>query len=397
MTLTARTSATSSAGSALGARIVEADRGWLMFHSVGKFPGQETAMGKAVAAFVDDWCASDDSRWTEIGARRQEAIDLWGQLVGAPKGTVMAAENVTACYHAFLEALPAKELTGGKILIAEDCFPSLHFLLAGMAPRLGFELVTVRQRTGADYVEDEDFLDAWDETVTLAVITWITSTSSSRCDLETLVAHGRKMGSLITVDATQGLGCLPFDVTAPAVDFAASTSLKWICGVPGAGLAYIAPHLMAHLEPQLRGWFSQPDPFNWHLDRFSLAPDARRFDNGTPSYLPYVATVPGLKWLAATGPDTIRAHNLRLCHRLMEIADGHGLKLVSPRDDARRGGTVVIEVPAAASPGHVQRGLMAAGIVCDTRSERMRWSPGMVTSEDALEVLDEMLGGLCHH
>lgn len=373
---------------------IAADGGWLMFHSVGKFAGQTEAMNAAVAEFVDQWCAPDDSRWAKIGERRQEAIDLWARLVGAPHGSVMTAENVTICYHALLLALPPDRLAGRKVLIAEDCFPSLHFLLTGMAPRLGFELVTVGQRPGADGVEDEDFISAWDETVALAVLTWVTSTASRRCDLDTLVAHGRKMGSLVTVDATQSLGCLPFDVMAPAVDFAASTSLKWLCGVPGAGFAYVATRLMAELEPQLRGWFSQPDPFNWDLGRFSFAPDARRFDNGTPSYLPYAASLPGLKWQLATGSPAIRAHNLRLSHRLMDIADAHRLKLVSPRDDERRGGTVVIEVPASTTPAALQRALMADGVVCDTRGNRMRWSPGLVTTLEALEVLDKSLGRL---
>lgn len=203
------------------------------------------------------------------------------------------------------------------------------------------------------------------------------------------------MGSIIAVDITQGAGCLPFDVNAPAVDFAAATCLKWMCGVPGAGLAYVSPRILPTLEPRLRGWFSQPDPFNWQLDRFSLAEDARRFDNGTPSYLPFIATAPGLKWLKATGPEVIRARNLRLCHKLIDIADGHGLVVVSPRNDERRGGTVVVEMPDGLDPAALQRDLMRSGIVCDTRGNRMRWSPGHITAEDALDVLDRTLARRC--
>jgi len=71
------------------------------------------------------------------------------------------------------------------------------------------------------------------------------------------------------------------------------------------------------------------------------------------------------------------------------------LRVVSPRDAGRRGGTVVVEIPADRSPSDVQRGLMAAGVVCDTRSERMRWSPGLVTQAAWLDVLDRELAGLC--
>ena len=373
---------------------VLADGGWLMFHSVGKFAGQKEAIKTALATFTDQWCATDDSRWALLDRSRQEMLDRWADLIGAPHGSVMAAENVTACYDAFFEALPRHILAGRKVLIAEDCFPSLHFLLAGLAPRLGFELVTVGLRPGAVSVEDEDFLDAWDETVAVAVITWVTSTASRRCDLDALAAHGRSMGSIVTVDITQAVGCLPFDVNAPAVDFAASTSLKWMCGVPGAGMAYVSPRLLPSLEPRRRGWFSQPDPFNWQLDRFALAADARRFDNGTPSYLPYIASLPGLRWLAETGIEPIRAHNLALSARLMEIADEHRLRVVSPRDGASRGGTVVVEIPDDHSPVEIQRGLMAVGIVCDTRSERMRWSPGLATGVAGLDRLDRELGRL---
>ena len=253
--------------------------GWLLYHSVGRFPGQEAAINAVLADFSRAWCATDDTRWAVADAGRREVFSLWAELIGAPIGSIMGAENVTAAFSAFVEALPAGILAGRSVLIAEDCFPSLHFLLSGLAERDGFRLVTVRTRPGAPGVEEEDFLAAWDASVALAVITWVTSTASRRADLPALLAHGQKHGSLVAVDITQGVGILPFDVVTTPVDFAASTCLKWMCGVPGAGIGYVAPGLLETLRPRLRGWFSQPDPFNWHIDRFSLAADARRFDS----------------------------------------------------------------------------------------------------------------------
>jgi selenocysteine lyase/cysteine desulfurase len=367
--------------------------GWLLYHSVGRFPGQEAAMNAVMQDFSHAWCATDDARWSAADAGRGEVFSAWAELIRAPVGSIMGAENVTAAFSAFVEALPEGTLTGRSVLIAEDCFPSLHFLLSGLAERDGFRLITVRARLGSAGVEEEDFLAAWDASVALAVITWVTSTASRRADLSALIAHGRRHGSLVAVDITQGAGILPFDVVSHPVDFAASTCLKWMCGVPGAGIGYVAPALLKALQPRLRGWFSQPDPFNWRIDRFSLADDARRFDSGTPSYLPYIATLPGLHWLRATGIEAVRALNLRLCHRLMEIADAHRLRLASPRDDERRGGTVVVELPEPWEPIEVQRALMRIGLLCDTRGSRMRWSPGAVTEDAAMTKLDRFLGG----
>jgi kynureninase len=368
--------------------------GWLLYHSVGRFPGQEAAMNEELEKFTGAWCATDDGRWAAADAARREFLSIWAELIGAPAGSIMAAENVTAAFSGFVEALPAGTLAGRSVLIAEDCFPSLHFLLSGLAERDGFRLVTVPVRPGGLGVEEADFLAAWDASVALAVVTWVTSTASRRADLSTLIAHGRKNGSLVAVDITQGAGILPFDVSVHAVDFAASTSLKWMCGVPGAGIGYIAPALLDTLRPRLRGWFSQPDPFNWHIDRFSLAADARRFDSGTPSYLPYIASLPGLRWLRATGISEVRSHNLRLSQMLIDIADAHDLRLVSPREEARRGGTIVVEF-SDRDPAGMQRELMRAGLLCDTRGARMRWSPGQVTEDGALAKLDRFLGECC--
>lgn len=373
---------------------IDDDSGWLLFHSVGRFPGQRKAIGDALAVFADAWCAPDDRRWEIVDRGRKRALDLWGGLVGAPPGSVAAAENVTSAFSTFIQALPREKLTGRRVLIAEDCFPSLHFLLTGLAPHLGFRLDTVPIAPGRPYVEDEDFLAGWDADVAVAVVTWVTSTASKRADLHRLVAHGRRMGSLIAVDVTQGIGVLPFDVTAPAVDFAAATCLKWLCGVPGAGMAYVAPRLTAGLQPPLRGWFSQPNPFNWALDRFSFAPDARRFDNGTPSYLPFIGSVPGLEWLLATGVGTVSARNRAMSEQVIRIADQHRLELASPRDARARGGTVVAVLPRGNDPDEARRALLSAGLVCDVRGDRMRWSPGMVTTPAALDRLDDALGAV---
>ncbi len=366
--------------------------GWLLFHSVGRFPGQAAAMAAELQGFAQAWCANDDGRWAAADAGRREVFTLWAELIKAPVASIMAAENVTAAFSTFIESLPAGTLAGRSVLIADDCFPSLHFLLSELSKRIGFTLVTVRTRPGGLGVEQEDFLAAWDAQVALGVVTWVTSTASRRADLGAIIAHARAHGSLVAADITQAAGILPFDIAQYPVDFAASTCLKWMCGAPGAGIGYVAPGLLQTLQPRLRGWFSQPDPFNWHIDRFNLAEDARRFDNGTPSYLPYIATLPGLRWLHATGIAQVRAHNLHLCQRLIEIADTHKLRIVSPREEGRRGGTIVVELPEQWDIARVQRELMEIGLICDHRGARMRWSPGLVTRQGALAALDRFLG-----
>ena len=136
-------------------------------------------------------------------------------ILNAAPDSVTTFENVTAAFYSLVQSLPAGHLRGRTVLVGADCFPSNHFLLNGMAEAHGFTLKTVAFRQGAAHVEDEDFLDAWTPDVGLALLTWVSSTTSHRIDLDALIAHGRQMGSLIGVDITQAAGLLPFDVTAP--------------------------------------------------------------------------------------------------------------------------------------------------------------------------------------
>ena len=195
------------------------------------------------------------------------------------KQTYSCAENLQPlAFHTFLTSLDPRELSGRRVLIAADCFPSLHFLLSGLAPRLGFRLITVPLRRPAPWVEDDDFHPGEvgrRHGRRACPLGDLRRGLGRLANLDRLIAHGRRMRSVIAVDATQGVGILPFNVAG--IDFAASTSLKWLCGVPGAGMAYVSPRMSVNLQPTLRGWFSQPDPFNWDIERVSFAAARRRF------------------------------------------------------------------------------------------------------------------------
>lgn len=233
-------------------RLEKDGSGYFLYHSIGQYPGKAEDVAAAMAEFAGVWGAPDDGQWGAILGRRAEFVEHWRRLIDAPEGTVTTSENVTAALYALIGALPSKHLKGRKLLVAGDCFPSLHFLLTALSPRFGFSLETVPLRQGASYVEDEDVIAQWDSEVGLALLTWVSSTSSHRADIASLAAHGRKMGSLVGVDITQAAGLLPFSVNDPAVDFTISTSLKWMCGTPGAGMLHVASGLIAACEPEFR-------------------------------------------------------------------------------------------------------------------------------------------------
>lgn len=355
------------------------DNAYFLYHSIGMYPGKAQDLATAMAGFADAWGRADDAQWGYVLPRRDRFIDCWRTILNAAPGTMTACENVTAAFHAILSALPEGHLRGRTVLVGADCFPSNHFLLQRLGDVLGFTLKTVPFRQGAAHVEDEDYLAAWTPDVGLALLTWVSSTTSARIDLPAMVGHGRRMGSLIAVDITQGAGLLPFDVTALEVDFAFSTSLKWMCGTPGAGALYVSPRLIPHCHPHLQGWFSQDNPFNWDITAFSIAPDIRRFDNGTPGCMAALASLPAMEWHAKQDHAGMLAHNRMLTEQLFAMADDLHLPSLTPRAEAQRGGSVMLRLPDQRPAAEVVSALRAQGISADNRSQTLRLSPGIQT------------------
>ncbi|MCL6285603.1 aminotransferase class V-fold PLP-dependent enzyme [Ruegeria sp. 2012CJ41-6] len=344
-----------------------------------------------MAEFSCIWSAPNDGQWEYVLRRRQEFVDNWRGIIGAAEGTVTTCESVTQGVHSFLRSLPEGKLKGKRVLVAANCFPSVHFLLAGLADKIGFTLDTVPLSAGKSWVETSDVIESWQSDVGFALITWISSTTSARCDLDALLAHGRDMGSLIGVDITQGAGLLPFDVSTPRVDMSVSTSLKWMCGTPGAGMLYVDPQIIPRMRPEVRGWFSQDNPFSWGLDKFAYAGDIRRFDNGTPGSVAAMASLPALKWHAAQDHTALATENRRLVDEIIAKADAIALPLNSPRDACQRGGSVMLQLSDQAEAEAIVAALKVEGYSVDFRGSILRMSPGYISHEDAIGPLFDVI------
>ncbi|MEH6647743.1 aminotransferase class V-fold PLP-dependent enzyme [Sulfitobacter sp.] len=363
------------------------DPAYFLYHSIGQYPGKAEQMAAALGHFTDVWGAYDDAQWPKMLTARAEFLQLWSELIDAEEGTLTSADNVTTALYSVMGGL-GDRLRGKRVLIAADCFPSLHFLLTGLAPRMGFTLDTVPLRHGSFWVEDDDMLAAWGSDVGLALLTFVTSTASHRPDLSRLLAHGQAMGSLVGVDLTQGVGIIPFSLKKTPVDFVVSTTLKWLCGTPGAGIVQMRADLIEDVTPELRGWFSQDNPFSWDLDAFAYAPDARRFEHGTPSIMACVGSVPALRWHA--GQSGLLVHNRALTGAIIEQADAAGIRITTPRGEGQRSGSVMLHLEDAAARVAELRG---QGIYTDARGSILRLSPGVITTMEHVARLFDVLRG----
>ena len=183
------------------------------------------------------------------------------------------------------------------------------------------------------------------------------------------------------LDTYQSAGTVPFSVAELKVDFATGGSVKWLCGGPGAGWLYVRPELAERLEPTLTGWQAHARPFAFEPEH-EYAEGSARFLTGTPNVPALYAASAGYEIIEEVGVERIRERSQVQTALLVELLEGADLEIVSPRDPARRGGTVVVRTPEAEA---VHSELEAREIICDFRPEvGIRLGPHFFNTEGEL-------------
>src|SRR4029078_12886371 len=187
-------------------------------------------------------------------------------------------------------------------------------------------------------------LEALDERKLLVPLSHVLFKTGEIQDVEAIVRRAHAGGALVVLDAYQSAGYVPLDVTSLGVDFAVGGSVKWLCGGPGAGWLYVRPDLAETLEPTFVGWQGPARPFAFEPE-LEYAAEARRFLTGTPNVPALYAATAGYDVIEEVGVDRIRERSLRLTQLLNDLLDDAGLEVASPREAARRGGTVLVQTP----------------------------------------------------
>ena len=185
-------------------------------------------------------------------------------------------------------------------------------------------------RPGETWVRDEDLLAAWGPEVGVALLTWVTSTASHRCDLRALAAHGRAMGSLVGVDITQGVGILPFDLAALRADFVV---LDAQVVVRRRGRRRAAGSRDACCRNAARNCAAGSARRILSLGAgFSSSTRATRGGSITARrrFFACAACLPALDWHAQQDAAALLSHNRRMVEAVIDGCAGLGLELVSP-------------------------------------------------------------------
>jgi kynureninase len=346
-----------------------ADTTYLINHSLGAMPA---AAERRLLDYAEAWKTRGVRAWEEGWWELPWTVgDQIGRLIGAPAGSTVMHQNVTLAEAVVLSCFRF-DGPRNRVVYEAGNFPSVRYLYQAQRER-GAEIVVA--------ADDRGVVEAIDERTLLVPVTHVLFKTGELQDIEAIIERAHEVGARVVLDAYQSVGTVPLDVTELGVDFAVGGSVKWLCGGPGAAWLYVRPDLQEELEPTLVGWQGHARPFGFEPE-LEHAPGIGRFLTGTPNVPALYAATAGYDVIEEIGIERIRERSLRQTELLIRFLEEAGLQVGTPRDPARRGGTVTVEVP---DPGEVHAELGAREILCDFRPDvGLRLGPHFFNSDDEL-------------
>src|SRR6202163_1813649 len=165
----------------------------------------------------------------------------------------------------------------------------------------------------------------------VVAVSWVTFDDGYRHDLAALAEVAHAHGALFAVDAIQGLGAFPLDVTATGVDALYAGGAKWLMALQGVSFLWLRANLLDRVALRLPGWRSPLDMWDFLDYAQPPAPDASRYEGGTPNILGALSLASSIDVLGTAGVDRISEHVLALTDRLVAGLESGGWTIVGDR------------------------------------------------------------------
>jgi selenocysteine lyase/cysteine desulfurase len=318
-----------------------------------------------------------------------EARRLIARLISSTPEEIGLTVNTGFGLGVIARALPLER--GDVVLVSDREFP------ANVYPwiRLRENDITVEvvPTTAAGWPDEARLLERLaDPRVRVLAVSLVQFSNGYRVDLAALSAATRRTGAWLVVDAIQGIGQVPVDVSRVEVDVLACGGQKWLLSPWGSGFLYVRRELISRLSPPVTGWmaFEGTDDLT-RLTAYSdrLRGDARRFELITLPYQDFAGMNASLGLILELGVERIEAHLQQLHQPVLTWAGRTGAVVASPR--GAHGSGILCLAPE--SVGDVFRRLKTARIICSLREGAIRLSPHGYNTVEEMERVAAVLDG----
>jgi kynureninase len=346
----------------------------------------------AVRETLDAWAAlgvEGHTRGTHPWiAYHDELRDAAARVVGARPGEAVIMNTLTVNLHTMLSTFwqPA----GGRfrIVVEHDAFPSDRYAVDSHAQLLGLEpddavikLVPSDPGVGITVADVEGCLAEHEDSILLVMLGGINFRTGALLDIQAITEVVRGHGALAGWDLAHVAGNVPLQLHDWDVDFAVWCTYKYLNAGPGSlGGCFVHERWGARTDlPRPSGWWGNDPETRFEMtEHFTARRGTDGWQVSNPPILSMAAVRGSLSLFDEVGMPAIRDRSLRLTgfleQLLDEVAGTCPCRIVTPRDPARRGAQLSVEVADAALV--TKRLASEHGVIADDRPPNIvRFAP----------------------
>ena len=302
----------------------------------------------------------------EFHAVEAETIDLAAELLGTAPANVALLSSASEGLNILPMSIDWKP--GDRVIVSDLEFPS-NVLPWLRLKQMGVEVVFARSDRGALRCEQfSDLISPRTRLISLSLVSY--KTGAYLPFVSKLSEMARRVGAVLSIDATQAFGRCPLNLEG--IDFLISSSFKWLLGPHGLGVAYVSPEFRKKLNPAGVGWYSVKSVFSEHrFESYELKEGARCLSTGMPAFPSIYGLRQSLRFLLQVGVANIHQELKPLVERLRQGLEGLGLDLLTPPEAEYASGIVSFAHPDAERIGSL---LEESGIIVWAGDGRVRAS-----------------------
>jgi selenocysteine lyase/cysteine desulfurase len=347
---------------------------------------QTEATLAAAERYLESWRTRgmDWEEWMDEVGRAKAAF---AALINASPGDIAVFSSVSDATSAVASAI---EFSGHRrdVLATEAEFPAIgHVWLAQEQRGARVRWIGVKEGR-VDPAEYERRVN--DDTAIVSACHGYYLNGALQ-DISAIAKVAHENGALLFVDAYQSAGAVPIDVKASEVDFLASGTLKYLMGIPGIAFLYVRPERVDRLHPTVTGWFGRENPYAFEVNKLDWAPNARRFDTGTPPIINAYIARAGIEMITQIGVAKIRAWHEQLSDRLIDGAELRGLRVSAPPRHSSKTANTAIEVKDAPA---VEEAMRRKGVLASARGSVIRLAPHFYNTADDIDASLDVLAAV---
>lgn len=293
------------------------------------------------SALVDHM--SGKSQWAfnvEEGTNAKEnALGLFAKVIGAEVSEVSSVPNASTGMNVAMSMIPIKK--GDNVVSTDLAFP-MGAALVRKAEERGAKARWLASENGV--VGTKAFEKAIDDDTAIVYIDQPSWFNGYLFDVKAIAELAHDHGAYLVVDATQSMGSIEWQIDRTGVDFAATSTYKWLLGgMPShcTGFMYIKEEHVDRYDPVYvsGGAYSYEQGgveglYKEH--KFELNKGIGKYTVSRSPDITMMTAENSMKVLLDHGMKEIETQNRKLTTRLIDGLLGRGYEVQTPLDEERR-------------------------------------------------------------